>query len=275
MENPAQQQVNTQPMPMADTPPIITAPETEVKKAGRRARFWGLVKWTSIPIIILTAVYLLLVFVVPFIEPNSTPQNVKISNITDQKATVSWATAKATRDLVVLSEDNSFPVVPMFAKKKYIDDGDRDLKNPKFYTTHHATIGDLKPNTKYYFKIYQGVQEVHSGEFTAGPTLASSLTPNPVYGRVVKTDKTPVAGAIVYFQAGQGETLSGLLSTLTNAQGGWSVDLANLRTQDLQKNYEAAQGETVEITVEGGARGKGSLKVSAQSKTPLPDIVIK
>lgn len=275
MEIPAQQQVNTQPMPMADTPPIITAPETEVKKAGRRARFWGLVKWTSIPIIILTAVYLLLVFVVPFIEPNSTPQNVKTSNITDRQATVSWATAKATRDLVVLTEDNSFPVFPMFAKKKYVDDGDKGLANPKFYTTHHVTIGDLKPNAKYYFKIYQGVQEVHSGEFTAGPTFASSATPNPVYGRIIKADKTPVAGAIVYLQEGQGETLSSLLSTLTNAQGGWSIDLANLRTQDLQKNYEAAQSEAMEIAVEGGARGRGGVKVSAESKAPLPDIVIK
>lgn len=266
------EEVSTQ--PRLDVSPIITAPETEAKKAGRRARFWALVKWTGIPMAVLAAVYLLFVFVVPFIEPSSSPKNVKISNVTDQQATVSWATPKATRDLVVLSEDTSFPIFPMFAEKKYIDDGDKGLKNLKFYTTHHVTAGELKPNTKYYFKIYQGVQEVHSGEFATGPTLASSTTPNPVYGRVIKADKTPVAGAIVYFQAGQGEILSSLLSTLTNSSGGWSLDLANLRAADLQKNYEVGQNGTVEIAVEGGARGNAKRAGNFSGKNPIPDIVV-
>lgn len=260
--------------PRSDVPPIITVPETEVKKAGQRARFWALVKWTGIPMAVLAAVYLLFVFVVPFIEPFSSPKNVKISNVTDWQATVSWATPKATRDLVVLSEDTSFPIFPMFAKKKYVDDGDKGLKNLKFYTTHHVTVGELKPNTKYYFKIYQGAQKVHSGEFATGPTLASSTTPNPVYGRVIKADKTPVAGAIVYFQAGQGETLSSLLSTLTNAEGRWSVDLANLRVQDLQKDYEATEDGTAKIVVEGGARGSAKHAGNFSGKNPMPDIIV-
>ncbi len=262
----------TQPRP--DVPLIIAAPEAEVKKASRRARFWGLVKWTAIPTMVLSAIYLLLAFIVPFIEPVSRPEGVKISNITDRQATVSWTTPKATRDLLVLSENDSFPIFPVFAKKKYIDDGDRGLKTGKFYTTHHVTINNLKLNTKYYFKIYQGVQEVYSGEFATGPTLSSPPTPNPVYGRVIKADKTPVAGAIVYFRAGQGETLSGFLSTLTNAQGGWSIEPANLRTADLQKNYEMAEGGKVEIMVEGGARGRAKRAVNFSGKNPMPDIVI-
>lgn len=262
---------------ISGVPPIIAAPEEVVKKAVLRGRTIGLLKLVGSAAGLLLAIWLLFAFVIPFIEPVSRPSEVKISNITDGQATVFWTTPKATRDMVVLSEDTNFPIFPMFAKKKYVDDGDKGLKNPKFYTTHHVTAGDLKPVTKYYFKVYQGVQEVYSGEFTTGPTLALPPTPNPVYGRVVKADKTPVAGAIVYLQVRVRDRVreSSVLSTLTNSSGGWSIELANLRTADLQKNYEMTQGEALEIMVEGGARGKGNIQVSDINKVPLPDIVIK
>lgn len=260
--------------PRSGLPPIIAAPEEVVKKAVLRGRTLGILKLVGGALALFFVIWLIFAFAIPFIEPVSRPSEVRISNITGGQATVSWTTPKATRDVVALSENINFPIFPMFARKKYVDDGDKGLKNPKFYTTHHVTVDSLKPSTKYYFKVYQGVQEVYSGEFTTGPMLVLPPAPNPIYGRVIKADKTPVAGAIVYLQVRVRD--SSVLSTLTNSSGGWSIDLANLRTADLREGYQVAQAEEmIEIAVEGGARGKGGLKVSAGSKTPLQDILIK
>lgn len=262
-----------QPNPaMPQTEFVYTNPEA-LKKEIRKIRILSPVKWVLGIGFAALGVYLLIAFIIPFIEPGSRPQSLKVSNVGDQQAALSWTTQKPTRDLVLVSKEDSFPIFPIFAQKKYIDDGDRGLGKQGFYTAHQVTIDNLKPEKTYYFRIYQGVNEVHKGDFKTGPSFALS-SPNPVYGQIIGNDNKPIAGAIVYFRVFRGGEKSGLLSTLTNGKGGWSVDLGNLRSEDLQKKYEIQGDESEEIVVEGGVRGRVKRIDKFRKESPRSKIVL-
>lgn len=230
------------------------------------------------PFFILIIVFLIVAFilyVLKLIEPASAPQNILVSNISDRQATVSWTTTKATRGLLVVSEDGKFPILPIFAKKTYRDDGEKKTRRERFYTTHHVTIRELAPNKTYQYLIYQGWKKMIQGEFITGPTLASISTPNPVYGRVLSLDKKPLVGAIVYFQVETDKEKSAVLSTLTNIEGRWNLDLGNLRTRDLKLNYKIASSSVEMVLVEGANKGRGKAFTRAGKDKPWPDIILK
>ena len=219
-------------------------------------------------------VLILLVDLVIFMEPASKPNNVLISNVADKQATVSWTTEKATRGTILISENNQFPAVLAFAKKT--DKYEESSMLQGHYATHSITLTDLKPNTTYNYRIYQGFRAAYQDSFQTGPILDTILTPNPVYGKIKEASKNPAVGAIIYLQLFSAEgTQSALLSTLSNQQGGWSIDLANARSIDLQKSFPLEKKTREEIKVE---RGKGESIKEATSfgkDQPWPDVILR
>lgn len=216
---------------------------------------------TAVILFVLILAYgLLLVFG----EPKDKVQNVFISNISDSQVSISWTTKKPTKGTVSVGEKGTFR-----------DDGERSLKRQGFYTAHHVTISNLSAGKTYKFKIYQGWRSVQNGTFTTNKTLSTATSPNPVYGKVLAKDKKPVIGAIVYFQAKSAEgTASAILSTLTNLDGGWSIDLANLRNADLKTPFQITSDTVQEIVVEVGLRGKVKAQSVVGKDKPWPDIIL-
>lgn len=220
-------------------------------------------------------VFVLFLYFVKLIEPSSVPQNVFISNVTDHQAAISWTTTKATRGAVLISEDGRFPLLPVFTTV-YRDDGEKNLSKSGFYNTHFVTIGKLKSDTKYKFRIYQDWKRVYDGSFATGSTLESITTPNPVYGRVLSEDKkTAVAGALVYLQAVSGASPSAFISTMTNTEGRWTLDLGNLRTTDFKDAFKVATSSAELVLVDGAAKGRFKAKTKPGQDKPWPDIILK
>ncbi|MDO8638165.1 MAG: fibronectin type III domain-containing protein [Candidatus Daviesbacteria bacterium] len=216
-------------------------------------------------------IILVLLYALKLIEPSSPVLNLLTTNITDHQVSISWTTDKPTKGLIVISENGKFPLLPTFAKITYKDDGEKNLKREGFYTTHHITVGKLDPNKTYQYLIYQGWKKMVGGSFMTGSALSSISAPDPVYGRVLGADKkTGVIGALVYFQASS----SAVLSTLTNTQGGWSVDLGNLRTRDLKMIYPLAS-ESGELLVVETGKGKFKAETTMGKDKPWPDIIVK
>lgn len=209
------------------------------------------------------------------IEPTSLPQNALISNVTDSQTTVSWTTKIATRGRVVVSASDKFSFLSAVSGKHYIDDGDRNLGRQNFYTTHHVTVAGLSQNKTYRMRIYQGLRNVYQGSFVTGPILAAPTSPSPVYGRVVDGDKKPVTGAVVYLRAASGGEKSAPLSTLTNLEGRWTIELANLRKSDLTSSYKLTSGATEEAVVEAGLRGRVRANSIPGQDKPWPDIILR
>lgn len=211
-----------------------------------------------------------------FLEPYSSPKNLFITNKTDHQVTISWTTDKATRGVVLVSEDKNFPLLPILVNNLYKDDGEKSAEKVGYYTTHLVTVNKLLPNKIYQFRVYQGLKQVYQGGFSTGSTLSDLPTPNPIYGRVLKADgKTPLPGAIVYFQAKEASGSSALLSTLTNLEGRWSIDLGNLRTANYRKGFPMGKKTRELLVIEAGDKGRVRSEVLSGLDKPWPDILLK
>lgn len=227
-----------------------------------------------IAILILAGVIYIVGAFIFFLEPYSLPQNLTLSNVTDHQLTVSWVTDKPTRGAIIVSKNNHFPLLPFFTKSKILDDGEKLINKTGFYTTHHVSADNLDPDSKYYFRVYQGLRVVAEGTVITSSTLSSLIAPNPVYGKVQTSQKTPAVGAIVYLTVQNGATASAALSTLSNSQGGWSLDLANLRSKDFKSGFKIASRSAEIVVVEGGHLGKFKAVTKPGKDKPWSDIIL-
>lgn len=225
--------------------------------------FFGALKYFIFLILILLGIYYIFLFFF-IIEPSSQPQNVFISNITNGQATISYTTKTPTKGTVLISKDGKFPALPLFVNPTK-DDGEKNLKKSGFYTTHHITLTNLESKTIYKFRIYQRLRKVYDGQFKTNTVSSSLSSPEPVYGKVLTVDKKPIIGAIVYLQVENEASKSALLSTLTNNEGGWSIDLANLSLDDYTKEM---------VVVEAAELGRGKAYTTPGKDRPWPDILI-
>lgn len=216
----------------------------------------------------------LLIYLLKLIEPSSPAQNIIISNTSDHQVTISYTTARPTKGEILISSDGKFPLLPIFTKQIFKDDGEKHLKRTGLYLTHQITVGKLDQNKIYYFRIYQDWKKKYEARFKTGATLTALNSPNPVYGRIVKIDKTPVVGALVYLWVTTEATSSGFLSTLTNTEGRWSMDLANLRTADFKSSYKVSSKSVEKVIIDSGT-------VRVKAETPLgqdkpwPNLILK
>lgn len=224
-------------------------------------------------------IFFVLVWIVTLIfsliEPTSTPENVMVTNVTDHQATISWTTKKPTRGALVISDSGKFPFLPFFIKDLKKDDSDKGFLKMGFYTTHLVTVENLKSKLGYQYIIYQGWKKVYRANLMTGPTLKTLPNPNPVYGSVLLADKkTPAQGVLIYLQAQNEGTKSATLSTLTNRQGRWNLDLGNLRTGDLTKGFSISSKTGEIIIAQTGEGNRFKAQVKSGSDQPWPDIIL-
>lgn len=216
----------------------------------------------------------LLVLFFFLIEPASPVENVMATNVTDHQASVSWTTKKPTRGAIVVSENGKFPFLPFFIKDLRKDDTDKGFLKMGFYNAHHVTIENLEPETAYQYMIYQGWKKVYRANLLTGPALQALPNPNPVYGQILEADrKTPAQGVLVFLQAKHQGTPSAYLSTITNREGRWSMDLGNLRSSNFAEGFPLNATTEEIITVQTGKSKFKATTLFGQDQ-PWPDLIL-
>lgn len=207
--------------------------------------------------------------------PQAKIKNVSVSNVSSQSLTLSWTTDKDAETKVLISKDEKFPLIPLVANFKF-DDRDKTLRQTQKRKTHYITFSNLTPNTHYKIRIYQGLIGIYDQKVTTGSSL-TVFSPNPVYGKVLKSDrKSPAEGVIVYLRVAEASKSSALLSTLTNAEGRWSIDLSNARIRNLSKPFKISVKSTFERAVLDDGSGKRyKLIVKVGKDKPWPTIVLR
>ena len=197
-------------------------------------------------------------------SPEETPQQVRITNISDNSFTVSWVTDKATAGFISYGKSQVKELVAQQASS---------LASSSF--VHHVTAGNLDPETAYLFEIGSGTNTFDSNgqpyKIQTAPVGAIPPLPDVVFGKVNNSSGTPARGAIVYI------TVPGVtpLSVLTDSKGGWTVPLSNARSSNLTgyASYDSKK-TPIEILVQAGGGQLATAKVLTKAAHPVPEITL-
>lgn len=199
-----------------------------------------------------------------------TPGKIKITNLTDSSFTVSWITAKETTGFLTFTETNSSD-----QQQVAFDDRDENGKTNS-YITHYITLKNLKPKTKYFFRINSGQRYFDNAgkpyEIITANQPAGNLPPNDVAsGIIVNADGTPAKGVLVYLNMANMTPQS----TITSSSGNWliplnaafSINLNSFATYDKEAQVE-------EILAEAGSLGTATALVTTKNDNPVPKITL-
>lgn len=196
------------------------------------------------------------------------PGKVRISNIADNKFSVSWTTSAAT-----VGEIEYGQVGEKLTNKAR---DERDTTNPGLYQTHHVTIEGLQPSSQYAFRILSGEKQTrfdNNGSpytTTTGVVIGATPTSANFYGNVQLASKQAADGSIVYLTLPGGSTAS----TLVRESGNYAFTLSTIRSSDLRSYLKFDPSASVaSVTVESGKQ-QSIVSVSLANSAPVPTITL-
>jgi hypothetical protein len=194
-------------------------------------------------------------------SPDTTPKDVKTSNITDSSFTVTWITDKETVGYVSWGKDktlgNTTAVTETQASK-----------------IHASTVRNLQHNSLYYFKINSEKNVFDNNgipwETQTGSTLTPSTGSMVASGTIISALGEPVAQALVHISAGGMSPIS----TITSDNGSWLIPLSSSRTTNLT-SYLAVSAKTplLNIFVQS-PNGIATAQIYPDAANPTPAIII-
>jgi len=206
----------------------------------------------------------------PRATAETTPRNVRITNVTDSSFTISFLTQDSTPGFVKYGTEAGR------LNSQSSDDRDQLTGTVGQYKTHHITVRGLNPNTQYFYELGTGSGATFddSGAPFAIQTAQRSGAPSAAktaYGSVSTPNSTPADGAIVYLSIeGVGE-----MSSLVKATGSWAIPLSNARSSDGSGYATIGDEDVMNVLIQGeqpSLQSQFSIEV-AQSQ-PVADIVI-
>jgi len=202
-------------------------------------------------------------------SPEITPNQIKVTNITDNSLTLSWTTQKETSGFIKYGESPSL-------EKTLADDRDQLSGETGAFTTHYVTLVNLKPSTTYYYKIgSEGKVFPTQGqpyESQSAMVAQGLLPPSDVASGIVsKPDGTPAEGAIVYLSMAN----TSPLSVQVKSSGSWLIPLNTARTTDLNLFTEYdKEAQVIDVFVEAGSLGHSSAVTTTKNDNPVPPITL-
>ncbi len=194
-------------------------------------------------------------------EGESSPKDIRVSNITDTSFTLSWATDIQSLGFVVWGDSESS-----------VDTIEQE-NDQKSYT-HSVTINGLSPQTNYFYKINSDGTLVDNKGIAWQTKTGTSLGLNKksilVSGSILTATGQPVKKALIYANVG-----GYLFSTLSSDTGNYVFQIANTRSSDLSNYVQIDESQTlVEIFVQTGSLGVSSAQIFPQSGKPAPPMIL-
>jgi len=164
-------------------------------------------------------------------SPNKIPQNVSISNITENSFTVTYTTNEKTLSGISVEEGN----VPSFV---VFDDRNKEISERKEFYSHFISVTDLKPNTTYEFSILSDGEAYLDGDekykvTTTSPVTIIPLEQNPIIGTILLPDGNKGVDTIVELEIEGAQKFS----TLTNDEGEYIISISGLRKASLDDYF--------------------------------------
>jgi len=204
----------------------------------------------------------------------SEPRNIKISNISKDKFTVSWITDIQEGGRIAYGNTASLGNIAY------------DVRGESFEgITHYVIVAGLASNTAYYYDIISGGATYdNSGAHytvTTGAILSPSADTDIAYGQVFLSDGiTPAEGAIVYITLRDGDNAgtsgdSQLCSSLVGSAGYWYFNLKNVRNQALDSYFNySGSGDKLVLNARGPNGEIASQLVDTSQDSPASSMTL-
>lgn len=205
----------------------------------------------------------------PQVASGEVPTKVKITNLADNKFSVSWITATPSIGAVQYGQ------VGDKLSAKLGDDRDNGGKD-QAYLTHHVTLTGLQPSTQYAFRILSGEKRTafdNNGSpysATTGPLISTTPPSKNFYGTVQLPSKQSPSGAIVYLSLPGATTAS----TIVTEAGNYVITLSTIRASDLKTYASFDPAATIAtVNVDSGSE-QSTATVSLANAAPVPAITL-
>lgn len=219
--------------------------------------------------------------------PEGSPTFPLISNLYGKGATVSWISKNPLNVNLPVETNGS---VLYGADQNNLDKRAFDVRGAdNISAMHYVNIKDLAPNTNYYFLIKSGPESDTYGKdplskdrvvrggavlpFKTGPDLSPSSNRTPIFGYVKNNAGDKLSDTLVVAIVA-GNNFSSFLSSLTNQVGGWAMDLANARTEDLNTLLSFTPTDKVALAALAPTEAGHSISIPIRDAMPAPDILV-
>ena len=206
----------------------------------------------------------------PRASPESTPKQVRVTNVSDTSFTVSFITDSATPGFVKYGlEANNL-------NQQSADDRDQQTGTVSPYNTHHITVRGLTPATKYYVALGTGTRNIFTDNgapytVTTAPRLGVSPEAATAFGTVLTSAQTPATDSIVYLEIQGGAPLSAYV----RSSGSFSIPVGTTRRTDLTAFLNPEPTTPVSIVVQGKDSGQtASITSTLAQSTPFETITL-
>lgn len=187
-----------------------------------------------------------------------TPQNVKITNISDKSFTISYITEVANIGSVNFGVDANLG-------QAGLDDKDQETGLIRPRRIHSFTLKNLKPKTTYFFAIVSGKNTFLENDVpykaTTAPTPQITLQDQPVIqGKVILPTSIAPEEALIYVNTEKAQEIS----ALSQSNGQYLLPLTSLLLKDLSYPVVLGEDDVVKITITDGKQNSNILLLAKQ-----------
>src|SRR3989344_3608152 len=146
-------------------------------------------------------------------------KSLTIFNLTHNQVGIFWQTDKAETGWLNFGENENN------LTKSALDERDLQEKRSQ-YRNHYAILKNLKPNTRYFYKILSNNQAVQANNrrafsFQTPPILSTTTGLDPAYGKIIEENGNAVENAIVIINIKNAYPLA----TLSKTTGEWLIPI--------------------------------------------------
>lgn len=198
--------------------------------------------------------------------PSNNPKNIRITNVSTISFSVSYTTSDAVIGVVSFGTSKNL-------SQTALDDRDQKSGTPGLYKTHHITIKNLKPNTKYFFSITSGPDTFLNNDSPFEIETADITPNNP-------PSQKPMSGTIVLPEEDKSEALiyvttpgSQTLSTITKNNGSYILPLNSMLTANLSSYVKLDEDSLIKMLVENDTL-KSTISLFPTQIDPVPLIIL-
>lgn len=183
----------------------------------------------------------------PRATPQTTPKNIRVTNVTDSTFTISFLTDAATKGFVKYGE-----TAGELSRESADDRVQLSANSDLSFTLHHITVRGLQAERTYHYVLGSGgaLFDQEGVPFTvttakAGGTPSAAKTIN---GVVLNENGSPAVNSVVYVTLpGAGE----MSALIRNQSGNWAVPLSDARKTDGSEFATIAETDSLSLFIQG------------------------